>query len=309
MRQEGNDPLILDAGDLFFTTPDLHDSNRVSEKYRASVILMGYEQIGCDAINVGRYELSAGLPFLLESQSSSTIPFLSANIKDKQTDTLLFKSHIIIERGELTVGVIGLTILNLTKEINVKVDDHISLGNAVIEKIRDKVNIIVLLVNATKEFQKTLATDFPLVDVIYTSGHRLLTRPMMKQPEKSPYIYSTGREARYLNMTEIHINTLQDSIVNVSYLEESKKYNQRKLDRFQDVDPRKPLEKIYEGQKSILNFITKSKEQIKRSNAQLKNANNTLSVKLIPLDSGIEDDPEMFLYVNEALDICNQLKN
>jgi hypothetical protein len=49
MRQDGNDPLILDAGDLFFTTPDLHDSNRVSEKYRASVILMGYEQIGCDA--------------------------------------------------------------------------------------------------------------------------------------------------------------------------------------------------------------------------------------------------------------------
>jgi len=166
-----------------------------------------------------------------------------------------------------------------------------------------------LLVNAPKENQKSLTTDFPLVDVIYTSGHTLLTRPMMKQPEKSPYIYSTGREARYLNMTEIQINTSQDPIINMSYLEESKKYNQRKLERLQDVNPTKSLEEIYVDQKNILNLITNSKDQIKRSNNQLNSAKNTLSVKLIPLNSDVKDDSKMLQYVNETLNICNQIKN
>ena len=109
MRQEGNDPLILDAGDLFFTTPDLHDSNRVSEKYRASVILMGYEQIGCDAINVGQYEFGGGEQFLLETASTTQIPFISANLINTQTNQLLFNPYIIIEREGLKIGVIGLT--------------------------------------------------------------------------------------------------------------------------------------------------------------------------------------------------------
>ncbi|MDP7240889.1 MAG: hypothetical protein QGH72_06770, partial [Dehalococcoidia bacterium] len=90
MRQEGRDPVILDAGDLFFSTPELNDSNRVSEQFRANAILNGYGKISCDAINVGHHELSAGLDFLLESARKSTIPFISANLRDADTYKLLF---------------------------------------------------------------------------------------------------------------------------------------------------------------------------------------------------------------------------
>ncbi len=308
MRQAGVDPIILDAGDLFFTTPSLADSNRSSELYRASTMIKGYEQIGCDAINIGRYELSAGLPFLLKTQSSSALPFISANIIDKKTDELLFDSHIIIKRGILSVGVIGLIILEQTSELDVNIDNYISAGKTTIEKIREKVDLIVLLINAPKENQNSLTKDFPLADVIYTSGHDLLTRPMMKQPDESPYIYSTGREARYLNMTEIKINTHQDAIVNMSYLEERKKYNQRKLERLQDVDPTKPLEELYKDQKNVLNLIAESKNEIESATHQINQAVNTLSMNLIPLDANVKDDSNLLQFVNEALDICNQLK-
>ena len=66
MRDEGLDPVILDAGDLFFSTSEINETNRLSEQFRANAILKGYEKIGCDAINVGQYELSSGLEFLLE---------------------------------------------------------------------------------------------------------------------------------------------------------------------------------------------------------------------------------------------------
>ena len=91
LRQSGLDPVVLDAGDLFFSTDNLTDNNRESEYFRASVILDGYEKIGCDVINVGRYELIAGLEFLKKMDTKCNIPFVSGNLRDSMTGELLFE--------------------------------------------------------------------------------------------------------------------------------------------------------------------------------------------------------------------------
>jgi 2',3'-cyclic-nucleotide 2'-phosphodiesterase (5'-nucleotidase family) len=301
MRQEGNDPLILDAGDLFFTTPDLHDSNRVSEKYRASVILMGYEQIGCDAINVEQ--------FLLETAGTTQIPFISANLINTQTNQLLFNPYIIIEREGLKIAVIGLTNL-LPKTIkNIRADDYITAGKSMIKKVKDKVDIIVMLVNANRTDQKTLTTEFKEANLIFTSGSTSLTRPMMNQPEKGPYLFSTGRESRYLNVTDISLKNKTDPIFNISFLEASQQYNQRKLDRLQDTFPDQTLEDAYKGQENILSLIEKSRTTIIQADVQLKEAVNTLIFKNVALDSKIIDDQEVLEFVSTSLATCNQLKN
>ena len=309
MRQEGNDPLILDAGDLFFTTPDLHDSNRVSEKYRASVILMGYEQIGCDAINVGQYEFGGGEQFLIETASTTQIPFISANLINTQTNQLLFNPYIIIEREGLKIAVIGLTNL-LPKTIkNIRANDYITVGKSMIKKVKDNVDIIVMLVNANRADQKTLTKEFKEANLIFTSGSTSLTRPMMNQPEKGPYLFSTGRESRYLNVTDISLKNKTDPIINISFLEASQQYNQRKLDRLQDTSPDKTLEDAYKGQENILSLIKKSRTTIIQADAQLKEAVNTLIFKNVALDSKIIDDQEVLEFVNMSLATCNQLKN
>ena len=309
MRQEGNDPIILDAGDLFFTTPDLHDSNRVSEKYRASVILMGYEQIGCDAINVGQYEFGGGEEFLLETASTTQIPFISANLINTQTNQLLFNPYIIIEREGLKIAVIGLTNL-LPKTIkNIRANDYITVGKSMIKKVKDNVDIIVMLVNANRADQKTLTKEFKEANLIFTSGSTALTRPMMNQPEKGPYLFSTGRESRYLNVTDISLKNKTDPIINISFLEASQQYNQRKLDRLQDTAPNKTLEDTYEGQENILSLIEKSRTTIIQADVQLKEAVNTLIFKNVALDSKIIDDQEVLEFVSKSLATCNQLKN
>jgi 2',3'-cyclic-nucleotide 2'-phosphodiesterase (5'-nucleotidase family) len=309
MRQEGNDPIILDAGDLFFTTPDLHDSNRVSEKYRASVILMGYEQIGCDAINVGQYEFGGGEQFLLETASTTQIPFISANLINTQTNQLLFNPYIIIEREGLKIAVIGLTNL-LPKTIkNIRANDYITVGKSMIKKVKDNVDIIVMLVNANRADQKTLTKEFKEANLIFTSGSTALTRPMMNQPEKGPYLFSTGRESRYLNVTDISLKNKTDPIINISFLEASQQYNQRKLDRLQDTAPNKTLEDAYKGQENILSLIEKSRTTIIQADVQLKEAVNTLIFKNVALDSKIIDDQEVLEFVSKSLATCNQLKN
>ena len=307
MRQEGRDPVILDAGDLFFSTPELNDSNRVSEQFRANAILKGYGKIGCDAINVGHYELSAGLDFLLESARKSTIPFISANLRDADTYKLLFEPYLLIQRQGLTIGVVGLTNLVPDTTSAVVMEDYLAAGRRAIDRIRGRVDVVVVLVNSERKSYGVLPQEFPKADLIYTSGSTMMTRPMMKQAEEGPYLYSSGREGRYLNVTDLNIVDKKKPLVNVSYLQENMKYTRRKLDRLGDADPEKSLEELYAGQKNVLNTISQGRAGIARATTTLESAVNTLHFQNAAMDKSIKDDTDMAAFVSQSLTTCSGL--
>ena len=309
MNKDGKNPIILDAGDLFFSTPTLHDSIRSSESYRASAIIKGYGQIGCDAINVGHYELANGLPFLLDITQSTSIPFISANLKDATTGKLLFEPYIILRRSDLKIGIIGLTDLASDSIPELVVDDYIVAGQEFISKIKKKVDVVVMLVNSDRSTYKDLPTHFLDADLIYTSGSSSLTRPMMRQLVDGPYLYSSGREGRYLNVTELNIKNKSYPVTNVSYLEEKMNYIQRKLDRLQDSVTEKTLEEIYAGQEAILEKIAQSRNSITHNREILEAAVNTLYFENVPMGKEIIDDENMISFVNETLSKCSELKN
>ena len=309
MNKGGKNPIILDAGDLFFSTPTLHDSIRSSESYRASAIIKGYGQIGCDAINVGHYELANGLPFLLDITQSTSIPFISANLKDATTGKLLFEPYIILRRSDLKIGIIGLTDLASDSIPELVVDDYIVAGQEFISKIKKKVDVVVMLVNSDRSTYKDLPTHFLDADLIYTSGSSSLTRPMMRQLVDGPYLYSSGREGRYLNVTELNIKNKSYPVTNVSYLEEKMNYTQRKLDRLQDSVTEKTLEEIYAGQEAVLEKIAQSRNSITHNREILEAAVNTLYFENVPMGKEIIDDENMISFVNETLSKCSELKN
>ena len=99
LKMEGKNPIILDAGDLFFSTTNLNKDNIESEEFRAGAVIEGYNKIGCDAINVGKYELLNGLSFLNSMSEKTDIPFISANLKNPKTNELLFEPYLILNRG------------------------------------------------------------------------------------------------------------------------------------------------------------------------------------------------------------------
>ena len=101
--------VILDAGDLLFSSATLTKVNEQADKLRAQAIVEGYERIGCHTVNVGGFELAAGTAYLQQIVDSTEIPFISANIIDSKSGSLLFPPHHIITEGGVTIGVIGLT--------------------------------------------------------------------------------------------------------------------------------------------------------------------------------------------------------
>ena len=307
MRETGEDLLILDSGDLFFSTPDLNKNNIVSEQYRAESMLRGYEKIGCDAINVGRYELLLGLDFLKEKVKSTSIPFISANLRDGKTGRLLFEPYRIVQRGSFTVGIIGLTSMANDSLAKVTMDDYLETGRSYLKKIKDEVDIVVMLINTAQKNYSLLPVKFPDADFIFVSGSTMLTRPNISQKKEGPYLYSSGKQGKRLTVIEVKLKNDNDPLVDVSYYQNTIKYIKRRFKKLQKQDPSKPLVEIYAGQEKILNLIQDYQQELETIETILDNAINILEFQNIPMGETIKDDPEMLSFVDQSLATCGSL--
>ena len=308
MRNAGENPVILDAGDLFFSTPNLNSGNSQSELHRANAIMSGYEKIGCDAINVGKYELLAGLSFLKEQASKTSIPFVSANLRDATTGELLFDPYVIIDRGTLKVGIIGLTNLVPDTMKTVTADDYLKAGKASIIEIKNKVDVLVLMVNSDRNSYKSLPIEFPDADFIYVSGSTMRTRPNMPQKNGGPYLYSNGKQGKYLTVIDLDVKSGEEPIIDVSSIQDKIESVYRRFDRLQKKDPDKQLEEIYANQENVLSLIERYRKDLFEAEAALAAAVNTMNFQSVPLSRKIQDDPEMIAFVDETLATCNSLK-
>ena len=303
----GIDPIILDAGDLLFSKPNVDSSNSKSKIFRASAMINGFEKIGCDVVNVGHYEFASGYEQLKELINNTSIPFISANLLDPETEDPIFKPYRIIDRGGITFGVIGLTDLVSDTLESVMVQDFAMTGNLYLDAIKDKVDMTILLVNSERSTYKELPKIFPSADFIFTSGSTFMTRPMMDQEDNGPFIFSSGREGRYLNQVDITLLDDSGQIINRSFYEARIAYTKKRIDRYRDKDPTVPLETLYADQPNILSSIKLARQEMKRMKVLLEERANSIIFQNLPMDSTIIDHPEILNYVNRSLEKCDQL--
>ena len=307
MRDGGINPLILDAGDLFFSTKNIDATNKSSEIFRANAILEGYQKVGCDAINVGQYEVLNGLSFLREMEKTTDIPFISSNLKDSKSGELLFDPYIIFERGELKIGVIGATDLIPDTMKSIQSSDFIESCNRFAKELKDKVDIVVALVNASRSTQNGLPEKMPNVDFIITSGNTSMSRTNSPQKENGPFLYSCGKQGKYFLTLTLDIKEKGVSFVDVSAEEKKVKSVQKRFDRLQKKDPDKNLEEIYADQENVLNLIKKYREDLKISEQVISSAINTLQYQTNPLNNKIGDDAELLAFVTSSVKTCDAL--
>ena len=307
MRDAGINPLILDAGDLLFSTKNIDATNKNSEIFRANAILEGYQKVGCDAINVGHYEVLNGLSFLREMEKTTDIPFISSNLKDSKSGELLFDPYIIFGRGELKIGVIGATDLIPDTMKSIQSSDFIESCNRFAKELKDKVDIVVALVNASRSTQNGLPEKMPNVDFIITSGNTSMSRTNSPQKENGPFLYSCGKQGKYFLTLTLDIKEKGVSFVDVSAEEKKVKSVQKRFDRLQKKDPDKNLEEIYADQENVLNLIKKYREDLKISEQVISSAINTLQYQTNPLNNKIGDDAELLAFVTSSVKTCDAL--
>jgi 2',3'-cyclic-nucleotide 2'-phosphodiesterase (5'-nucleotidase family) len=300
-------PLILDAGDTFFTSPVLAAGNVVGDKRQAEGLLKGYETVGCDVLNVGGFDLAAGLDFLISLKESTSIPFISSNLIHENGELIFPSHHILIQNG-FSIGVVGIS-NNVPEHIkDVKKLPYAETAINVIDKIKSQVDFIVLLANVERKNVKSIADDIPNADYIFISRDIQRTRPEMTQSENGPFVYASGIQGKYLTMVEIDMYDPSQPITNISEANGRINSINRRFKRLQQKDPNKPFEEIYADKPNVLRLITDYNQQLVKYETIMNDAVNTSIYKSIPLDKNVGENNEVLAFVDETLASCNALR-
>ncbi len=267
----------------------------------------GYEIIGCDALNIGGFDLAAGSEFISSLQKEVNIPFISANLVDENSQ-LLFKPFTIIEKSGFKIGVTGVTnhIPNQIK--NVKKLPYIETGNAVIKELKTKVDFVVLLANVQNKETRTIARDFPDANYIFISRNTQNTRPSSKQAENGPYVYGSGVQGKYLSVVEVEIKDESQPIIDISVAKNKLASINKRLKKLQKKDPNKTLEEIYADKPNVLKLVKDYHQQVEKYESILSNAVNTTIYSSVSLSNNIGENPELVAFVDETLASCNSLR-
>ena len=191
---------------------------------------------------------------------------------------------------------------------SVVADDFIQAGNAYIDKLSETTDIIILLVNTDRGSQNDLAENFKDADFIVASGSTNLTRTNAPQKDNGPYVFSCGKQGKYLLTLDANINDLRSPFVNISGHQKKIAEVNKRFERLQKKDPNAKLEDIYKDQGNVLKLIEQYRVDLKSSEKAISESKNTIVYKTIGLNKKIADDPEMLAFVNQSLSTCKALK-
>ena len=154
----------------------IDDASRQSE-LKAEIGFAALKEMGYAAYNIGERDLLLGIDRLKYLQSTSGIPFLSANLFHR--DNRVFQPFVLhtvnLQGNQIQVAIIG--ILSQSFEIQVenagadlRLEDPVAVLIDLVEKLDQAADLIVLLAHADLTESEALAYAFPQIDVV-VSGH------------------------------------------------------------------------------------------------------------------------------------------
>ncbi|MGY8751975.1 MAG: hypothetical protein ACKVKJ_08070, partial [Fidelibacterota bacterium] len=203
LKEGGVDPLLLDAGDALFELNILSKGKEASSKLRAKTVFESTAKMGNYLYNVGHNDFAAGLDFLRQLEDSANNKFISSNLVKAGTDDLAFKSHVIIERNGIKVGVFGILSSLPASITELEVKDALSVINSKVKELRPQVDVLIMLINANKVQLDKLIAETKNVDYVFSSKETSRTRPERKQADGSPMLYATGIQGKYLGRIDV----------------------------------------------------------------------------------------------------------
>lgn len=229
VRAKEDTSFLLDAGDIF--------TGSLAKKTKGKLSFDLYSAMGYDAITLGNHEFEYGWETLKQNMPRAAYPVLNANIKFEQNNAPFAQPYTIIKRNGIRIGVIGVmgvdAFYNTMWKGNRKgltVDDPAEVTQFWVDKIRDEVDMVVVLTHQNKtapmqtdkeadpEVQRGFDEDYEMagklkgVDVIF-GGHsdHGLWKPVV-HPKTGTVIGLTFGQGKYLGYTKFAVDTDKHSV-------------------------------------------------------------------------------------------------
>lgn len=224
VRAEESISFLMDAGDIY--------TGALSKKSTGKLPFDLYTAMGYDVVNIGNHEFEYGWLSLVETKPRAGFPVLNANIVHKKSDTMIAQPYTILEQDGVRIGVIGVmgvdAFLNATaifQRAELKINDPTAVTQYWVDKIRDDVNMVVVLTHQNKtapmqtnkesdpSVQRGFDEDYEMagkltgVDVIF-GGHsdNGLLEPVV-HPKTGTIIGITFGQGMHLGYTKFNVDT------------------------------------------------------------------------------------------------------
>jgi len=204
--------VIVDAGDLF---------SPVYRPLKDSLITEAYKLIPYDAILPGDQELTRGQMYQETFLRNTGSDIVISNYSSEWLKGALTEK--IILRGRKKIGIIGVINKNIfryyPKEVqaSIQVPDPVTVVRSKIKKLRNKVDILIVLTHQGLDQDKKLAETISGIDVIIGSH----SQSLVKTPEEinGTLITQIGKDGYYMGVIKIRFNSKKEIISKRGWLE------------------------------------------------------------------------------------------
>jgi 2',3'-cyclic-nucleotide 2'-phosphodiesterase (5'-nucleotidase family) len=165
IRAQTPEAVLLDAGDTIQGTPLAYYHYRV-EPTDENPVISAMNLTGYDAMTVGNHEFNFGPEILGRAQGQSKFPWLSANILGPDGQPA-FKPYLVLERGGVRIGVLGLTTRNIPNWEKPEHIEGLSFTDALeaarrfVPLLREKLYCDLVVVLTHQGFERDLDTGEP----------------------------------------------------------------------------------------------------------------------------------------------------
>ena len=165
------DSLLVDNGGLF--SVEKYERNQEQAIRDAEIILSAYRILGYDAFTLGAEDLNYGAEFLERLQSDPELNLVTSNILANKNQAFIGKRYIIVEKGNLKVGVVSVMQLygsqNIRKSVleAVTVLSPVETVEKVVDELKDKVDFIILLSRLDSKASIMLADANKNIDLVF----------------------------------------------------------------------------------------------------------------------------------------------
>lgn len=223
MRREEIPFLVLNGGNLFFSRESLRPEKLAAGKLLADLIMSSFNKMGCDALNVGAYDLSLGVDNLRKLEKNANFPFLSANILDKH-DKYIFTPSIIKMAGGVKVGIFGLCddalkIDKLPAGQKIKVVNPLDKAEEISLELKKKGSeYTVLLTNLNiRDCRRIAQRELPIDLIIGSSKENRISLPILVQKAYIVHVERGGKSVGRLDVTFLGAAGVENLPADVRY--------------------------------------------------------------------------------------------
>jgi 5'-nucleotidase / UDP-sugar diphosphatase len=212
IRKETADVLLVDSGDILL-------GSAMSTVFRGEADIAAMNLMKYDALGLGNHDFDFGIDHLQRLRKAAAFPFLCTNVVPRKPDVC--QRYAIKSIGPLRIALIGLIgrknfSESFSRIVAREVDyrDPLEAARAVVEEIREQVEVLVAITHEDTAEDLALAKAIPGLDVIiggHTGGFDGLILPGDDRPQdgrldvfgSGPIFVKTHRQGRTLGRLDL----------------------------------------------------------------------------------------------------------